>query len=68
VRNPALWNSSVVYQGQNIPGMESEWVFVMGSRQSYVSPAFITCMPINPFPNLQRVREKVFFGTPFHIS
>jgi len=43
--------------------MEGEWVFVVDPWKSYVSPTLITFMRINFFPNLQRVPEKVLFGT-----
>ena len=65
MQNPSRWNSGVVNRGQHIPGMEGEWVFVVDPRQSYVSTALITFMPIDSFLNLQRVQEKVFFGTCF---
>ena len=66
--SPPIWNSRVVYRGQHIPGMEGERVFVVDPRQSYVSPVPVALMSINILLNLQRVQEKVFFGTPFLTS
>jgi hypothetical protein len=49
MQNSSRWDSNVVYPRQHLPGLEEEWLPIMGAWKSYASQALSTIVPINSF-------------------